>query len=146
MRRLPGPDAPLVVRDRRRARGDGCSSARALARARRSSGFAPGAAYGHAKRWPPGASPVSSDGSTAERGATCVLVGAEGDREAGREIESALPAASRVVNLIGRTDLRLLAGVLARCSAFVSNDSGAMHLAAALGVPVTRSSGRPTSG
>jgi heptosyltransferase-2 len=67
----------------------------------------------------------------------CVLVGAAGDRDAGREIESALPSDVRVVNLIGRTDLRQLIGVLARCAAFVSNDSGAMHLAAALGVPVT---------
>jgi heptosyltransferase-2 len=40
------------------------------------------------------------------------------------------------VNLIGQTDLRLFAGLLAVCHAFVSNDSGAMHLAAAVGVPV----------
>jgi heptosyltransferase-2 len=39
--------------------------------------------------------------------------------------------------MIGRTDLRLLVGLLAECHAFVSNDSGAMHLAAAAGVPVT---------
>jgi heptosyltransferase-2 len=71
-----------------------------------------------------------------ERGAIAVLVGADGDRAAGREIESALPPGVTVVNLIGRTDLRLLAGVLARCAVFVSNDSGAMHLAAAVGVPV----------
>ena len=71
-----------------------------------------------------------------ERGATCVLVGAGGDREAGRAIESALPPDVSVINLIGRTDLRLLIGVLARVPAFVSNDSGAMHLAAAVGVPV----------
>ena len=100
-------------------------------------GFAPGAAYGYAKRWPP---PRVADvvvRLTRERGATCLLVGAAGDREAGREIESALPRDIRVVNLIGRTDLRVLAGVLAACDAFVSNDSGAMHLAAAVGVPVT---------
>ena len=48
-----------------------------------------------------------------------------------------MPVGVSVVNLIGRTDLRQLAGILARCSAFVSNDSGAMHLAAAVGVPVT---------
>ena len=65
------------------------------------------------------------------------MVGAGGDRDSGREIESLLPADPRIVNLIGRTDLRVLAGVLAACSAFVSNDSGAMHLAAAVGVPVT---------
>jgi heptosyltransferase-2 len=98
-------------------------------------GFAPGAAYGHAKRWPPDrvAGVVSR---LQARGVTCVLVGAAGDRDAGQEIEAALPAGSRVVNVIGRTDLRLLAGLLAACRVFVSNDSGAMHLAAAVGVPV----------
>jgi heptosyltransferase II len=98
-------------------------------------GFAPGAAYGHAKRWPPErvAQVIARLGS---RGVTCVMVGAGGDRDAGREIESTLPAGCRVVNLIGRTDLRLLTGLLASCHAFVSNDSGAMHLAAAVGVPV----------
>ena len=98
-------------------------------------GFAPGAAYGHAKRWPPDrvAQVIARLGA---RGVTCVMVGADGDRAAGREIESALPAGSPVVNLIGRTDLRLLSGLLASCDVFVSNDSGAMHLAAAVGVPV----------
>ena len=98
-------------------------------------GMAPGAAYGHAKRWPPDRVAALA-GRLGQHGATCVLVGAAGDHDAGREIESSLPAAARVVNLIGRTDLRLLAGLLAACDAFVSNDSGAMHLAAAAGVPV----------
>jgi heptosyltransferase II len=98
-------------------------------------GFAPGAAYGHAKRWPPNrVAQVIARLSAA--GATSILVGAAGDRDAAREIESSLPQNARVVDLIGRTDLRLLAGVLAKCDAFVSNDSGGMHLAAALGVPV----------
>ena len=98
-------------------------------------GFAPGAAYGHAKRWPPDRV-AQVIARLSLRGATCVMVGAGGDRDAGREIESTVPAGSRVVNLIGRTDLRLLTGLLASCHAFVSNDSGAMHLAAAVGVPV----------
>jgi heptosyltransferase-2 len=98
-------------------------------------GMAPGAAYGHAKRWPP-ARVSELARRLGEHGAICVLVGAAGDRDAGREIESSLAAPARVVNLIGRTDLRLLAGLLAACHAFVSNDSGAMHLAAAVGVPV----------
>jgi heptosyltransferase-2 len=100
-------------------------------------GFAPGAAYGHAKRWPPSRVGEVVTRLSRERGAISILVGAHGDREAGREIESSLPAGVTVVNLIGRTDLRQLAGILARCAAFVSNDSGAMHLAAAVGVPVT---------
>lgn len=98
-------------------------------------GAAPGAAYGHAKRWPPSRVAELAARLTA-RGAAVVLVGAAGDRDAGREIESSLPAGARVVNLIGRTDLRLFAGLLAACHAFVSNDSGAMHVAAAAGVPV----------
>jgi len=99
-------------------------------------GFAPGAAYGHAKRWPPRRVAEVVTRVSKELGAVCVLVGAQADSDAAREIESSLPADVRPVNLIGRTDLRLLAGVLARCRAFVSNDSGAMHLAAAVGVPV----------
>ena len=99
-------------------------------------GMAPGAAYGHAKRWPPSRMAELAVRLVA-KGAACVLVGAAGDRDAGREIESALPRPAGVVNLIGRTDLRLLTGVLQQCRAFVSNDSGAMHLAAAVGVPVT---------
>lgn len=100
-------------------------------------GFAPGAAYGHAKRWPPERVAEVVTRLVRERSAACVLVGAGGDREAGRAIESSLPAGVQIVNLIGRTDLRLLIGVLSHCDAFVSNDSGAMHLAAAAGVPVT---------
>jgi heptosyltransferase-2 len=100
-------------------------------------GFAPGAAYGQAKRWPPPRVADVITRVTRETGALCVLLGATGDRDAGREIESSLPADVRAVNLIGRTDLGTLAGVLARAAAFVSNDSGGMHLAAAVGVPVT---------
>ena len=100
-------------------------------------GFAPGAAYGHAKRWPPDRVAQVATRLVRDRHAVCVLVGAGADREAGRAIESSLPPDVSVLNLIGRTDLQLLIGVLARCRAFVSNDSGAMHLAAAAGVPVT---------
>jgi len=98
--------------------------------------FAPGAAYGHAKRWPPDRVAQLIVRLSAE-GLTAVLVGARDDRESGRAIESTLPAAARVVNLIGRTSLGELVGVIARAAAFVSNDSGAMHIAAALGVPLT---------
>lgn len=103
-------------------------------------GFAPGAAYGHAKRWPPDR--VAQVITTlSRRGVAAVLVGAGADRETGRAIESSLPPDARVVNLIGRTTLRQLIGVVARCAAFVSNDSGAMHIAAALRVPLTATFG-----
>jgi heptosyltransferase-2 len=100
-------------------------------------GFAPGAAYGHAKRWPPDRVARLIVHLASTYGVVPVLVGAGDDRFTGREIESTLPTGTRLVNLIGKTTLRTLAGVIARCAAFVSNDSGAMHVAAALSVPLT---------
>ena len=110
-------------------------------------GIAPGAAYGHAKRWPSDRFADLIAMLRQERGATCVLVGSAGDRDAGYAIESSLGskagagssgwARPNMVNLIGRTDLLELVGILASCRAVVSNDSGAMHVAAALGLPVT---------
>lgn len=131
------PEAPLItLTDKTARRAAAVLNSAGVPSDARLVGFAPGAAYGHAKRWPPDRV-AKVIARLAEDGVAAVLVGAEGDRGAGREIESALPPGVTVTNLIGRTDLRQLAGVLARCAAFVSNDSGAMHLAAALGVPVT---------
>lgn len=104
-------------------------------------GIAPGAAYGQAKQWPPARMAEVVAHLVRERGVTCVLVGASHDRDAARAIESWLhanapDAVDRVVNLAGRTSLGALIGLLSRTSAFLSNDSGAMHVAAALGRPV----------
>ena len=91
-------------------------------------GIAPGAAFGHAKRWLPQRFAELADALSSEHGAACVILGRAEDRDAARDI--------RGIDLIGRTDLLLLMGVLSHCRALVANDSGALHLAAALGVPV----------
>ena len=59
----------------------------------------------------------------ARQGVVAVLVGAAADRPTARAIESTLPPGTRVVDLIGRTSLRELVGVVARCAAFVSAPS-----------------------
>jgi heptosyltransferase II len=98
--------------------------------------LAPGAAYGGAKRWP-------ADRFAAlarqfhELGFRAVLIGSSADVPTGRTLESALDSKVAVLNLIGRTNLPALAGVLSMARALVSNDSGALHLGAALGLPVT---------
>jgi heptosyltransferase-2 len=139
----PAPEeAPRIrLRPRTRERGDDLLRQSGVGLEEVVVGFAPGAAYGHAKRWPPARVARVIERGWRERGAVAVLVGASGDRDAGREIESSLASDIRVVNLIGRTDLRLLMGVIGRCRAFVSNDSGGMHLAAAIGVPVVAAFG-----
>ena len=98
---------------------------------------APGAAYGTAKRWLPEhyASLLTRLVST---GAGCVLVGSAGDRETTAWILGLVPETERahVVDLCGETRLSSLAGVIAIAKTFVSNDSGAMHVASAIGAPV----------
>ena len=134
---LQGDPRPSVtVRPATLARADALLAVHGVARDAGCVGFAPGAAYGHAKRWPPRLVAETIVRLSRESDVRCLLFGAGGDRDSGREIESLLPADVRAMNLIERTDLGQLAGAISRCSAFVSNDSGAMHLAAALGVPV----------
>jgi heptosyltransferase II len=105
-------------------------------------GLAPGAAGGGAKRWPLDRVAAVVGSLVRDRGAACVLVGADGDRSATAQVivdagrMSGSPAPGRVIDLAGRTTLPQLAGLLRLCGAFVSNDSGAMHLAAAVGTPL----------
>ncbi len=91
-------------------------------------GIAPGAAFGHAKRWAPDRYAQLAEMLSRETGALCVSLGRTEDREAARDV--------RGINLVGQTDLMMLMGVLSHCRALVANDSGALHLAAALGVSV----------
>jgi heptosyltransferase-2 len=136
-----GPDAePLVsVAPAAADRARGLLAARGWRPEAPLVGIAPGAAYGHAKRWPP-AHFAAAMRALAADGLQLVVVGSAGDVDSVREIGRALSQeASRIawIDLAGRTDLSTLIGVLGNCRALVTNDSGAMHLAAAIGVPVT---------
>jgi heptosyltransferase-2 len=91
-------------------------------------GVAPGAAFGHAKRWPPNRFADLIRRLTLEAGAACVVVGRSEDRDGIRDFPG--------IDLIGQTDLMTLMGVVSRCRTLIGNDSGALHLAAAMGVPV----------
>jgi heptosyltransferase-2 len=97
--------------------------------------FAPGAAYGRAKQWLPERFAELAGLIVRDRGWRVVLVGSGADRAACQEI-AARAASNRVIDLTGKTDLAALAGVLSRAHAVVSNDSGAMHLAGAVGTKV----------
>jgi lipopolysaccharide heptosyltransferase II len=74
-------------------------------------------------------------GLAARFGGRPVVVGGASDRAQGEEIAAAAPDVD-VLNLAGRTTVGELAGVLGQCALFVGIDSGPMHVAAALGVPV----------
>ena len=98
--------------------------------------IAPGAAYGSAKRWPSSAFADLAAG-LADDGVTTVMLGAAADRATAAQVTRGLGSRARLIDLTGQTDLPALAGVLANCRALAANDSGALHLAAALGVNVT---------
>ncbi len=100
--------------------------------------LAPGAAYGKAKQWIPSYVVRLVTDLARERHSTCVLVGSRGDSPTTAAIAAAVPGdcRARIVDLAGSTTLPVLAAVLGLARTCVSNDSGAMHLAAAAGVPV----------
>jgi len=98
--------------------------------------IAPGAAYGGAKRWPAHSFAEIIDGLDSD-GVRSVLIGSGGDAATGHDVVAHVTRRGAAFNLIARTDLATLAGVLVHCRALITNDSGAMHLAAAIGVPVT---------
>ncbi|MBA3270079.1 MAG: lipopolysaccharide heptosyltransferase II [Acidobacteria bacterium] len=101
--------------------------------------FAPGAAYGRAKQWLP-ARFAELAFLLAHDGVATVLVGASGDTRVCDEVARLArrqPEPAVIIDLSGRTDLATLAAVLSMAAAAVSNDSGAMHLAAAVGARVT---------
>jgi heptosyltransferase II len=90
----------------------------------------PGATYGTAKRWLPERFAAVGE-ALARRGARVAIVGGAAERPVGEAIAAQMTAPVRM--LCGETTLPELAGVLARAALLVTNDSGPMHLAAALG-------------
>jgi heptosyltransferase-2 len=101
----------------------------------------PGAAFGPAKRW---AAERFADVAARARGAGAdvALLGADADRDATAAVARALSRAdapacgAAALDLTGATDLPLLAALLALARVALVNDSGPMHLAAAVGTPV----------
>jgi heptosyltransferase II len=97
-------------------------------------GLCPGAEYGPAKRWLPERFAEVALAITEHRAVQWVLFGTSADAERGAAIESALGA--HCVNRIGQTTLEQLAEELGECALLLTNDTGTMHLATLIGVPV----------
>jgi heptosyltransferase-2 len=96
----------------------------------------PGAEYGPAKRWPP-THFADLARRLLETGSRVWIVGSPNDRlAADAVIGAAGESAKRIRDLTGKTDLGTAIDLLSAASVVISNDSGLMHAAAAVGAPV----------
>lgn len=98
-------------------------------------GLNAGAEYGPAKRWPVGRFVAAAKELRTRLDCAFVIFGGPGDSALAAEITTAIGGESsgRVVNLAGRTSLRELCAALRACRVVLTNDTGPMHVAAAVG-------------
>ncbi|OBX04750.1 ADP-heptose--LPS heptosyltransferase [Gallibacterium genomosp. 3] len=108
-------------------------------------GFCPGAEFGPAKRWPH-YHYANLAKLLIQRGHQICLFGSAKDHAVGEEIRASLSEAEQpyCINLAGETSLPEAINLISSCTAVVSNDSGLMHIAAALQRPLVAVYG-PTS-
>ncbi len=97
-------------------------------------GLAPGAAFGPAKRWLPERFAGLADRLIGALNADVLIFGSAAERPLAEEIAGAMKHTPTVV--AGETSLRELLSLMAGCRLIVANDSGPMHLAAAMGIPL----------
>jgi len=94
-------------------------------------GVSPGAAYGSAKRWLPKRFAESAARLATELGGSVAVFGSAAEKALCGEVA----LAANGCNFAGTTTLREFIEMTAACSVFLTNDSGAMHIASALGIP-----------
>jgi heptosyltransferase-2 len=105
-----------------------------LERQERVIGLCPGAAFGPAKRWWPERFATLADRLVAEAGLTVVLFGGRDEIGLIEQVRGCMR--QRAVSLAGQDTLASFAALAARCAVLVANDSGALHIASAVGTPV----------
>jgi heptosyltransferase-2 len=100
-------------------------------------GLNPGAEYGPAKRWPVEKFIATAREIQNRTNCTWLTFGGQADSAIADRIESAISSPpSAILDLAGKTSLRELMALLKICRVLLTNDSGPMHVAAALGIPV----------
>ena len=108
-------------------------------------GVSPGAAYGNAKRWLPERFAESARQVAVTLGARVAVFGSAGERELCEKVMLEVRRAGvQARNLAGETSLREFIELAAACRVFLTNDSGAMHVASAPASRPWRSSAPPT--
>ncbi len=130
----PTPSPRIFLREEDRKWGDRMLQDLGIPEGKPLIGMNPGAAYGSAKCWAPGRFGELGKRLASRWETKVLLFGREGERPMVYEILRHL--GSKGIDLTGRTGLLQLAALLERCALLVTNDTGTMHVAAAVGTPV----------
>ena len=97
-------------------------------------GVNPGAAFGGAKRWPADRFAAVCQALADETGTRVLIFGGPSEKTLGDALADR--CGDGAINLCGKTGLRDAIALIHQCDLFLTNDSGPMHLAAALDVPL----------
>jgi heptosyltransferase II len=131
------PDESFITLDvsneHRRQAEDALSSAGARQNVPRIA-IGAGASYGSAKCWPPDRFADFVNRFRSHTDAEVILFGTAAEQKVSDAIAAGIRGPS--ISLVGKTAIADLPALLSRCQLFVGNDSGAMHVAAAVGLPV----------
>jgi heptosyltransferase-2 len=129
-----GEQLTIVVSDRERVRAEETLRSCKVRPESPLVGINPGAAYGSSKRWPLARYAALCEKIRRLRGAEIIIFGGSEEQAVGQKISSLMKG--RCTDLCGRTNLREAIALIEKCRLFITNDSGLMHVAAALDIPL----------
>jgi len=96
-------------------------------------GIFPGASYGPAKMWGAEKFKLLAKEIVKNGNAKVLIFGGKKEKELGKTIQN---TGNDIINLCGKTTIREMMALIKRCAVFITNDTGPMHIASALNVPV----------
>jgi heptosyltransferase-2 len=129
-------DAPIQLAGASAAAKAGRQRLQDLVPAESVIGVSPGAAFGSAKRWLPERFAEAAIEVATDCGCAVAVMGSHAERNICEHVRTRVSDAGvKSINLAGQTTLDSFIEIVAACRLMLTNDSGAMHIAYALGVP-----------
>jgi heptosyltransferase II len=128
------PESPIRLQGAEEARHRGRLLLGKAGLSGRIIGISPGAAFGSAKRWYPDRFAAAAARIAREHQASIAIFGGKEEAAVCQQVADHL-GGLKIVNFAGRTSLRDFLDLVAACHLMLTNDSGAMHVAYAMGVP-----------